>query len=149
MEPRTGSPSTGRSWVSASVHHRPRANGATLSPGDAAARTGDGYPQPDVLAVMSERGGVWRLARGEEILADLVVTGGDLPWLNAQVHPAPGFEDVRPLFDDELRRLDHLDDDPGPWEAAYLRIRQTVHLLAPDGRPVPEFLLHIDGDQAW
>jgi hypothetical protein len=35
------------------------------------------------------------------------------------------------------------------WEAAYDRIRQAVRLLAPDGRPVAEFLLHIDGDDAW
>ena len=49
----------------------------------------------------------------------------------------------------ELRRLDGLDDDPESWEAAYNQIRQAVRLLAPDGRPVPEFLLHIDGGDAW
>jgi hypothetical protein len=98
---------------------------------------------------MSDSGGMWRLVRGEEILAGLVVTGGAFPWLHARVLPAPGFDEVRPLFEEELRRLDHLDDDPGAWEAAYLRIRQAVRVLAPDGRPVPEFVLHIDSDQAW
>lgn len=98
---------------------------------------------------MSESGSVWRLVRSDEILADLVVTGGDFPWLNAQVQPAPGFEEVRPLFEEELGRLDRVDDDSGPWEAAYRRIRQAVCLVAPDGRPMPEFLLHIDGDHAW
>jgi hypothetical protein len=55
----------------------------------------------------------------------------------------------QPLFEDELRQLDHLDEDAAPWEAAYDRIRQAVRLLAPDGRPAAEFLLHIDGDDAW
>jgi hypothetical protein len=98
---------------------------------------------------MNEYGHVWQLVRGDELLAELVVTAGDFPWLNAQVRPVAGFEEVRPLFEEELRRLDHLDDDPAPWEAAYRRIRQAVCLLAPDGRPVPEFLLHIEGDNAW
>jgi hypothetical protein len=98
---------------------------------------------------MNEYGHVWQLVRGDELLAELVVTGGDFPWLNAHVRPVAGFEEVRPLFEEELRRLDQLDDDPGPWEAAYRRIRQAVCLLAPDSRPVPEFLLHIEGDNAW
>jgi hypothetical protein len=46
-------------------------------------------------------------------------------------------------FDDEFRQLDLLDEDPESWDAAYCRIREAVRLLAPDGRPVPEFLLHI------
>jgi len=99
--------------------------------------------------LMSEDSQVWLLVRDEELLAELVVTGGDFPWLKAQVRAAEGFAEVRPLFEEELRRLDHLDDDPDPWEAAYNRIRQTVRLHAPDGRPVAEFLLHIDGIQAW
>jgi hypothetical protein len=51
---------------------------------------------------MSEAGRAWRLVRGDELLAELVVTGGDFPWLNAEVRPAAGLAEVRPLFDDEL-----------------------------------------------
>jgi hypothetical protein len=29
----------------------------------------------------------WRLVRGDELLAELVVTGGDFPWPNAEVRP--------------------------------------------------------------
>ena len=98
---------------------------------------------------MNETGRVWQLVRGGEILADLVVTGGDFPWLRAEVRPAAGFADIRPLFEDELRRLEFLDDEPQQWEAAYRRIREMVCLLAPDGRLVPEFLLHIEGEDVW
>ena len=99
---------------------------------------------------MDEDSRVWQLVRDNELLAELAVTGGDFPWLNAQVRPAVGFEEVRPLFEEELRRLDHLDDDPGAREAAYRRrIRQALCHLAPDGRLVAEFLLHIEGDDAW
>lgn len=92
---------------------------------------------------------VWRLLRGEEPIAELLVTGGDFPWLNARLLPGPGFEEVRPMFDEELRLLDHLDDDVDAWEAAYDRIRETIGLIAPDGQLVPEFLLHIDGADVW
>jgi hypothetical protein len=98
---------------------------------------------------MGEAERVWQLLRGDELLAELVVTGGDFPWLNAEVRPAAGFAEVRPLFDDELRLLELLDEDPEPWEAAYRRIRAAVRLVAPDGLPVPEFLLHIEDAEAW
>jgi hypothetical protein len=98
---------------------------------------------------MSEAERVWQLLRGDELLAELVVTGGDFPWLNAEVRPTAGFAEVRPLFDDELMRLELLDDDPEPWDAADRRIREAACLVAPDGRPVPEFLLHIQGADAW
>jgi hypothetical protein len=39
---------------------------------------------------MNEDGAVWRLAR-EEVLAELVVTGGDFPWLNASLRPTAAF----------------------------------------------------------
>ena len=91
----------------------------------------------------------WQLVDEEGLLAELVVTGGDFPWLSAEVRPTARFERIRPLFEEEIRRLDRLDDDPVNWEAAYDSVRQAVQLVAPDGRPVPEFLLHIDGRDAW
>jgi hypothetical protein len=41
------------------------------------------------------------------------------------------------------------DDDDDAWEAAYDRVRAAVSLIAPDGQAVPEFLLHIEGQDAW
>jgi hypothetical protein len=98
---------------------------------------------------VSDVGRVWQLVRGDELLAELVVTGGDFPWLNAEIRPAAGFAEVRPLFEEELRQLEHLDEEPAQWESAYRRIREVVHLLGPDGRPISEFLLHIEGEDAW
>jgi hypothetical protein len=98
---------------------------------------------------VSEAERAWRLVRGDEVLADLVVTDADFPWLTAEVRPKAGFEEVRPLFDDEARWADVMDEEPEQWEAAYHRVRAAVRLLAPGGRPVPEFLLHIEGAQAW
>jgi hypothetical protein len=85
----------------------------------------------------------------EELLAELIVTGGDFPWLNARRRAMAGFEAVRPLFEEGLRALEHIDDDLGSWQAAYDRIRRSVTLHYPEGRPVPEFLLHVDGEDAW
>jgi hypothetical protein len=83
------------------------------------------------------------------VAAELVVDGGDFPWLNARVQAAPGFEEIRPLFEEELRLLDNIDENVQAWEAAYENIRRTVHLRYPEGRQVPEFLLHIRGEDAW
>ena len=98
---------------------------------------------------MSETERAWHLVRGDELLAELVVTGGDFPWLSAEVRPTAGFAEVRPLFDDELRWAELMDEEPERWEAAYRRVREAVSLVAPDGQPVPEFLLYIEGADAW
>ena len=45
--------------------------------------------------------------------------------------------------------MNALDDAVDEWESAYAQVREAVTLHYPDGRVVPEFLLHIDGDEAW
>lgn len=61
----------------------------------------------------------------------------------------PHFDDLRPLFADQLRVLEQLDRNTTAWEAAHGRIRQLVSLERSGGHAVPEFLLHVDGDDAW
>jgi hypothetical protein len=90
----------------------------------------------------------WQLLRDDLVVADLVVYGDDFPWLNARVFPKEGFEEIRPIFEEELRLVDD-DENIQSWEDAYHRIRAEVCLAAPDGHLVPEFLLHIDGSEAW
>jgi hypothetical protein len=94
---------------------------------------------------------IWTLHRRGDgaALADLVVTGGDFPWLNARVDPRAGLAEFRPLFIEELMLLDNIDVDVHSWEHAYAAVRNAVTLRYPDGREVPEFLLHLDGDEAW
>jgi len=94
-------------------------------------------------------GQIWRLYRGDELLADLVVNDADFPWLYALVQPYDGFAEVGPLFAEELRLLEDSDDHPGAWESVYEVIRSTVDLRYPAGGNVPEFLLHIEDDRAW
>jgi hypothetical protein len=94
-------------------------------------------------------GPTWQLLRGDQIVADLIVYGGDFPWVNARLEPKEGFEEIRPIFEDELRLLDADDENVEAWEQAYYRVRSEVKLAHPDGHLVPEFLLHIDGTEAW
>jgi hypothetical protein len=98
-----------------------------------------------------DSGAVWTLWRRDDgrKIADLVVTSGDFPWLTARIDPGEGFEDVRPLFAEELLRLDRTDGDVKSWEQAYDAVRAAVTLRYPEGHDVPEFLLHIDGTEAW
>lgn len=83
------------------------------------------------------------------VVAGLIVTGGDFPWLHARVDAREGFAGLRPLFAEQLRQLDRIDDDAGGWEKAYGAVRNAVTLHDPQGRAVAEFLLHVDGDGAW
>jgi hypothetical protein len=45
--------------------------------------------------------------------------------------------------------MDDESDGAAAWESAYLRVREAVRLVGPDGQDVPEFVLHVDGGRAW
>jgi hypothetical protein len=99
--------------------------------------------------VVNDRGPVWRLWRGDELVADLVVTGGDFPWLQASLEATPAFESMRDLFAEELRLVDRLEEEYLAWEAVDEQIHTILSLENPEGVRVPEFLLHIEGEAAW
>jgi hypothetical protein len=92
----------------------------------------------------------WQLLRNGQVVAELVVSGGDWPWLHADFEPKAGFEEIRPLFAADAALIEGIDDEGGveAWEVAYNRIREAVSLAAPDGHLVAEFILHIDDDGA-
>src|SRR4051794_36950616 len=90
---------------------------------------------------------VWKLFAGDEIVANLVVTGGNFPWVEARVEAHPEFEAFRPLFDAEWAATDSED-----WDRAdelYGEIKQAVRLVDSNGVEVAEFLLHVQGNDAW
>jgi hypothetical protein len=91
----------------------------------------------------------WRILDGHVEVARLVVTESDFPWLYARVEAADAFAAVRELFVDDLVASEQLDDDPAAADRAYEHIRRRLTLIDPEGRVVPEWLLHIDGNQAW
>jgi hypothetical protein len=96
---------------------------------------------------MSSSGEVWTLYAGEQLVARLVVTGADFPWLAARIEPQPAFEPFRPLFArqraaTEAEEWDRADELHG-------RVGRELSLVDPKGVRVAEFLLHVDGDDAW
>lgn len=93
---------------------------------------------------------VWQLHHGERVVASLHVTEADFPWRHARVEPAPGFDAVAPLLAEEARLADTIDDEvTAEWQAAHDRVRAATRLSRPDGREVTEYLLHVDGPEAW
>lgn len=77
------------------------------------------------------------------------VTGQDMPWLTARVVPLAGFDEIAPLFAEELRLCEELADVETPeWTAAYERVRSETRLRDAEGQDVAEYLLHIDGSKA-
>ena len=103
-------------------------------------------------------GEVWHLHGGDGPIGDITIDEADFPWLSGHFTPGPGFAAVQELFARELTLLGrgHEEDEEHEeheecmeaWEAAYDEIRRRVFLSSPDG-PVPEFLLHIEGERAW
>jgi hypothetical protein len=97
-------------------------------------------------------GETWTLRRKREVLGTIEIRGGDFPWLSGQWVATAGFDDVRALFQRELELVEgpELDGKVDEWEDAYRDIwRQGVRVYRPEGTAVPEFLLHISGDEAW
>ena len=91
----------------------------------------------------------WTVRRGGQLLGTIEVNDSDFPWLYGRWSPTAAFEAVAPLFASELALCDPEDVDEG-WDEAYRAIwRAGVRLHYPDSGEVPEFLLHIDGDEAW
>jgi hypothetical protein len=71
------------------------------------------------------------------------------PWANGRIQRLPGFEKVERLFADELRILNDTGAEDPAWTVAYERVRSATALKFPDGSPVGEYLLHVEGDRAW
>ncbi|MDQ0596884.1 hypothetical protein QF037_001229 [Streptomyces canus] len=90
-------------------------------------------------------GQVWHLHSGDVPVGEILIDEADFPWLSGRFTAAPAFDALRELF---VRELALTEDLGAEWERVYDEIRRRVSLTSPDG-PVPEFLLHIEGDRAW
>ncbi|KRD07644.1 MULTISPECIES: hypothetical protein [unclassified Streptomyces] len=100
---------------------------------------------------MGFEGEVWHVrdAHGGEDVGEIVVAGADFPWLSGRFAPGPGYAAVAALFARELALAEQDRDELlEEWEEVYDEIRRRVSLVSPRG-PVPEFLLHVGGGEAW
>lgn len=127
--------------VRASGPGTPAGRGFSPCPADATSPT---YPEP-----MGPRD-VWRLHHGGRVVASLHVTEADFPWLRAHVEPLDGFEALAPLLAEEARLAADAEEQATPqWVVARDRLRAATRLTRPDGREVTDYLLHVDGTEAW
>ncbi|WP_327319987.1 hypothetical protein [Streptomyces sp. NBC_01235] len=93
-------------------------------------------------------GEVWyvRGTDGGEDIGEIAVAEADFPWLSGRFSAGRAYDAVEPLFTRELALME--DEDREAWEVVQAEIRRRVSMISPRG-PVPEFLLHIQGDEAW
>ena len=91
----------------------------------------------------------WLLLRRDEPVAELIVEAWDPPWLRGRVRPGRGWCAAAVMFDEERRLASGMHLDLGAWVEIYLRLRRELRLVAPDGREVARFVLHIDGEHGW
>jgi hypothetical protein len=100
-------------------------------------------------------GQVWQVRGGDgpagdpDPVGEILIDDADFPWLSGHFTAGPAYDAVRELFARELALAEQDDDGHwDEWERVHDEIRRRVSLVSPDG-PVPEFLLHIEGDRAW
>jgi hypothetical protein len=101
---------------------------------------------------MTDQPEIWTLHRDGAIIAELRVTGRDMPSLSAAITRLAGFEAIEPFFTEDLEFLELPDPDGNEvqrWEELSDRYLAGTTLHHPSGAPAAEFLLHIDGDVAW
>lgn len=94
---------------------------------------------------MFRNGEIWTLHHEGCLIGRVTIDDVDFPWLEGAFEALGGFEEFRPLFD---RSLELVDGDPEVWEVVYAQIADRLELRSPE-RPVPEFLLNIEGERAW
>jgi hypothetical protein len=90
----------------------------------------------------------WLLKRGRVVLGHLAQCKPDQPFVFCRFTSTFAFEEVRPLFEAELHLLNtgQIED----WEESYRAIDALgLRLESPGGSTISEFLLHIDGEEAW
>jgi hypothetical protein len=93
---------------------------------------------------------VWNLTAPDGThLGRLDSTTLDMPWTYCRFAAGPAFREVAELFATELDLLNR--DQMDEWMEAYERIDALGLELQPTdgGKPIREFLLHIDGEEAW
>ncbi|WP_105970905.1 hypothetical protein [Streptomyces geranii] len=95
---------------------------------------------------MAFDGQTWRLERDERLLGEIVIEDADFPWLSGRFVPQAAFAEVEAWFVESLALMEA--EEYGRFDVAYDRIARALTLVSPEG-PVAEFLLHIEGDQAW
>jgi hypothetical protein len=93
----------------------------------------------------------WKLMRKDSLLGVLWEETQDQPFFGYRFEPTPAFDDVKPLFDEELALLNENRLSEEDWGVAYEKIDALgLTLVSLDGNKLlDDFLLHIEGDRAW
>lgn len=91
----------------------------------------------------------FQLKQGDTLLGSLEVQELDFPWVRGVFIPTVAFDAVKHLFERELQLLE--DEAWDEWEVVYAEIT-ALNLRLVDlasEQVIDEFLLHIDGRDAW
>ena len=97
------------------------------------------------------------LVRGEVLIGTIEVKpeAADPPWHSGKFTPTKEYEDVRSLFEKELRMLRANTTNNSAqwdtWETVHAELHDPgMRLQSPDRSfESDEFLIHIDGAEAW
>ncbi|HVE55475.1 MAG TPA: hypothetical protein VNB22_01515 [Pyrinomonadaceae bacterium] len=91
----------------------------------------------------------FHLKQKDKLLGTLRSYDSNFPWINCKFEPTEAFQAIKPLFDEKIEFLESGDFEN--LEAADKQLENLAIKLVnlEDGKIVNEFLLHIQGDEAW
>jgi len=91
----------------------------------------------------------YHLIRGTKNLGTITHISDDFPWHQGSFNPTENFEDVKQLFDEELRIVESDDLDNDKWENIWSKIIEPgLRLVSLDqNKEMNDFLIHIDGEE--
>lgn len=92
---------------------------------------------------------VWKLFKGEKLLAKIEQNDSDFPWLYGEFYPEKSFEEVRVLFDRAAYFNDKEDWESPESEEAFKAIDDLSLRIVDVSRNVEyeHVLLNIDGNE--
>ena len=96
----------------------------------------------------------WELKKQSDVLGLLLCPRLDQPWTFCSFEPTVGFQDVKSLFEREIKMLNTglvTSEDMTEWEESVSAIdglNLSLHSLD-DASIISDFLLHIESEEAW
>ncbi|MFF7333499.1 hypothetical protein [Streptomyces sp. NPDC008150] len=90
----------------------------------------------------------WQLMQGGRLVGTLVEEEVDMFWTDCHFAPAPGWEDLHPLFEASSDAWRSGDEEAAVEADEAIYARGLVLAPVDGGAPLTEFLLSINGDKA-
>ncbi|MEU5431441.1 hypothetical protein AB0H73_38365 [Streptomyces olivoreticuli] len=90
----------------------------------------------------------WQLRQRDRLIGTLALEGIDMFWTDCRFEPAPGWEELRPLFTASRDAWRQGDREAALATDQAIRAEGLTLVPTKDGPPLTDFLIRIEGNEA-